>query len=87
MSFHLVANHPGLFPLQKIDADTLQRILDVMAILAVTTDELLEICSPIGDHKAPGMESISLKLAVKFRPDMLTMLFEVCITKAIFPTV
>ena len=78
----------GLFPQQEGGTDAFQRPLNVTPIPPVTRDELLEICSRIGDSKAPGLDGIpnkALKLAVKSRPDMFAELFETCMSEGIFP--
>lgn len=54
---------PGLFPQSERE-----RCLSVLVILALTTDELLEICCRIGDNKIGGLDGIlnrALMLAAK----------------------
>lgn len=52
------------------------------AVPIITKDTLLEICGRIGNNKAPDLQGIpnqAIKLAVKFRSDMLAYVFEVCL--------
>lgn len=38
-----------------------ERLLNVTGILAVTKEELLEICDRIGNNKAPGLDGCLLR--------------------------
>lgn len=51
--------------------------------MPVTTDNLLEICSKIGENKALGLDGILHRSS----PDMFTELFKACAFGGTFPAV
>lgn len=56
-------------------------------IFVVTKDELLQVCSRIGDHKArdvDGTPNKILELGLQTRQDIFAKLFEVCMSEGIF---
>lgn len=53
----------------------------------VSEEEIIALCSRIGDNKAPGLDSIpnkALKLALKTRPRLFADLFNKCLREGVF---
>lgn len=59
----------AILPLDKGEPKKLNQELDINAILAVTKDELADICRRIRDNKAPGLDTVANKSSL-LGPDL-----------------
>lgn len=77
----------AILPLDKGEPKKLNQELDINAILAVTKDELADICRRIRDNKAPGLDTVPNRaFPVKTRCGSFISVFDACVVEGVFPT-